>query len=296
MFYYTYCITFLEGSLKDKQYFGRRKSIKSPELDIKYKGSGVIPKSYFKKYTKYRKDILGIFENLDDLIIAEQELLNIHVGKDYCVNFNNNSIGGGCNNNRRWMYKDNVYKLVDNALIDSYINDGWIFKAHTSHKSWNKGFKGLEPWNKNKHGIYSKEHIDKLRNDCINRKPALGCKHSEESKKLQSEKIKGRIFINNGIIDKCIDKEQLDYYIGLGFKKGKLYKHSEETRKLISNNRKGITNWLLGKSTPEQYKKNLSERLKGTKLMTNEIINKYVKIEDIDEYISKGWRLGKKQK
>ena len=48
MFYYTYCITFLSGSLVYKKYYGRRKSVMPPELDVKYKGSGVIPKSYLK--------------------------------------------------------------------------------------------------------------------------------------------------------------------------------------------------------------------------------------------------------
>ena len=43
-------------------------------------------------------------------------------------------------------------------------------------------------------------------------------------------------------------------------------------------------------------KKHLSEKLTGTKLMTNGKINKYIKYDEIDKYIKDGWVLGKWQK
>ena len=45
---------------------------------------------------------------------------------------------------------------------------------------------------------------------------------SAEYKRKISEAFKGRIFINNGQISKMINPNKLDYYISLGYTKGKL--------------------------------------------------------------------------
>lgn len=283
MYYYTYCIVFLQGKLKDKKYFGRRESKKKPQDDIKYIGSGVIPKSYFKKYepneTTYKKIILKEYDSLEELIKGEQELLDEHVGKDYCVNFNSNSIGGGCNKDRISVYKGNKAHYIYTELLDEYIKNGYVIGR----------MKGQIVWNKNKHGIYSDEILANIsnkvkelwknedyRNKQIERlkgnKYALGCKHSEESKQKQREKMKGRPGSFTG------------------------HKHSKETKEKISKSKKGQSSWLLGKHLPEWCKENLRNKLIGTKLMTNGMINKYIKIEDIPEYEKNGWQLGKYQK
>lgn len=287
MYYYTYCIVFLKGKLKDKKYFGRRESKKKPQDDIKYIGSGVIPRSYFKKYepneTTYKKIILKEYDSLEELIKGEQELLDEHVGKDYCVNFNSNSIGGGCNKDRISVYKGNKAHYIYTELLDEYIENGYVIGR----------MKGQIVWNKNKHGIYSDEILDNLsnkvkelwknedyRNKQIERlkgnKYALGHKLSEETKEKISNKIK-----------EWYNTHEHPFL-------GK--HHSEETKEKISKSKKGQSNWLLGKQMPEWCKENLRKKLIGTKLMTNGMINKYIKIEDIPEYEKKGWQLGKYQK
>ena len=45
---------------------------------------------------------------------------------------------------------------------------------------------------------------------------------SEEAKKKISEAFKGRIYINNGVKTKSIKQDELDYYISLGYTKGRL--------------------------------------------------------------------------
>lgn len=283
MYYYTYCIIFLQGKFKNKKYYGRRASKKKPQDDVKYIGSGVIPKSYFKKYEPneytYKKIILKEYESLEELIKGEQELLDEHVGKDYCVNFNSNSIGGGCNKDRICVYKGNKAHYIYSDFLDEYIENGYVIGR----------MKGQIAWNKDKHGIWSDEqknnisnkskelwNNDEYRKKQIERlkgnKYALGCKHSEESKEKQRQKMKSRPGTFTG------------------------HSHTQETKDKISESKKGQPNWLLGKQMPEWCKENLRNKLIGTKLMTNGKINKYIKIEEISEYEKQGWQLGKYQK
>ena len=178
MFYYTYCITFLSGSLADKKYYGRRKSVMPPELDVKYKGSGVIPKSYFKNNknrTDYKKEILATYNSLDELIEAEQKLLDYHINDDDCVNYNTNSIGGGCNANRICVYKDNESHFIYPDNLQFYLDNG--FKIGRQ--------KGQIPWNKGKKNIYNEDQIKRMS------KSASKLWEKEEYRQNQIEHVKG---------------------------------------------------------------------------------------------------------
>ena len=286
MFYYTYCITFLSGSLADKKYYGRRKSVMPPELDVKYKGSGVIPKSYFKNNknrTDYKKEILATYNSLDELIEAEQKLLDYHINDDDCVNYNTNSIGGGCNANRICVYKDNESHFIYPDNLQFYLDNG--FKIGRQ--------KGQIPWNKGKKNIYNEDQIKRMS------KLASKLWENEEYRQNQIAHLKG-------------NKRALGHYMSeegkkqISIKNKEWYKknahpllgkhHTEETKRLISEHRKGKTNWLKNGHLPEKCKKHLSEKLTGTKLMTNGKINKYIKYDEIDKYIKDGWVLGKWQK
>ena len=286
MFYYTYCITFLSGSLADKKYYGRRKSVMPPELDVKYKGSGVIPKSYFKNNknrTDYKKEILATYNSLDELIEAEQKLLDYHINDDDCVNYNTNSIGGGCNANRICVYKDNESHFIYPDNLQFYLDNG--FKIGRQ--------KGQIPWNKGKKNIYNEDQIKRMS------KSASKLWEKEEYRQNQITHLKG-------------NKRALGHYMSeegkkqISIKNKEWYKknahpllgkhHTEETKRLISEHRKGKTNWLKNGHLPEECKKHLSEKLTGTKLMTNGKINKYIKYDEIDKYIKDGWVLGKWQK
>ena len=109
------------------------------------------------------------------------------------------------------------------------------------HSTWNKGKKGLQiGWSKGKKlPKLSEEHRKKISKSLMGRiSGMLGKHHSEEWKKIMSEKMKGRKY-------PC-------HRVG--------YRHSEETKRKI-----GLANSiaLLGKKQSRETKEKRANRLKG---------------------------------
>ena len=74
-----------------------------------------------------------------------------------------------------------------------------------------KSMKGRTAWNKGKTGVYSEETRKQMINALI-------------LKNYGNTYVKGRIRINNGIINKMVKPEELEYYLSNGFVKGRLNK------------------------------------------------------------------------
>ena len=77
MFYYTYKVTLLKGSLAGKYYYGQHRTKK---LEDGYIGSGTMIRSYFKKYpivegVTYVRQILAFYSDEEELNRAEKELI-----------------------------------------------------------------------------------------------------------------------------------------------------------------------------------------------------------------------------
>lgn len=106
IFYYTYKITLLKGSLAGHYYFGQHRTKK---LNDNYTGSGRIIKNYFKHYDKiegvtYIKEILHFYNNEDDLNVAEKDLIGNKWETDkLCLNL----LPGGTNICRGGVKKGN---------------------------------------------------------------------------------------------------------------------------------------------------------------------------------------------
>jgi hypothetical protein len=99
--------------------------------------------------------------------------------------------------------------------------------------------------------------------------PFFGKHHTEEAKKTMSEKRKGMLFFNNGVIN----KRALE--CPSGFVKGKLI--SEIERASIQRNaarQKGITHSQYGKKKSIETRRKISESKKGCKWYNNGIQNK----------------------
>lgn len=96
MFYYTYKITLLKGSLAGHYYYGQHRTTK---LTDNYAGSGRIVKNYFKHYDKiegitYVKEIIHFYNDEDELNIAEKVLIGDKYETDkLCLNL----LPGGTN-------------------------------------------------------------------------------------------------------------------------------------------------------------------------------------------------------
>lgn len=68
--------------------------------------------------------------------------------------------------------------------------------------------------------------------------------------------------------------------------------HSEETKVKISSKLKGREPWNKGTNISIEAKKKASISLSGRKNITNGFFNKRVKLEELEKYLSDGWKLG----
>lgn len=169
-----------------------------------------------------------------------------------------------------------------------------------------------------------------------------GCKVSEdtrnrmkEAQQLRVKKFgatnKNYVWVNNNIKDYMIPRDELELYEQDGFKKGRLYKHSKETKEKIGEKaknrvisddfRKKMSEIAKKQVCSEEKRKKLSEYAKarvgeknsfyGKKhskesnlknrlshinkiWVTNGYITKMIEKEDLDLFISKGFIKGRK--
>lgn len=102
--------------------------------------------------------------------------------------------------------KDGIIKWVKPEEFDFYIKEGW--KEYHQFYAGENYVRG-DPWNK---GIPCSEKTkQKLRT--LN----LGKKLSPETKRKMSEARKGMIFVNNGVKNARIRKDELEHYLSQGW-------------------------------------------------------------------------------
>lgn len=95
----------------------------------------------------------------------------------------------------------------------------------------------------------------------------------------------GRIGINNGTINKRVKKEVLQEYLDRGWVEGTLYKMSDELRAKISKANKGV-------KKSDEFRENCSKRKRESVTINNGVINKSIKEELLEQYLSEGWVRG----
>ena len=108
---------------------------------------------------------------------------------------------------KKYMHKDNIFKLVYESNWEAFLADGWVFggkKRPVVHR---------------KRGYHlSEAHIEKLK------KAHLGHKQTAEAIKKQADKLRGKIYVHKNGISKLIAKDELDTFLALGWFKGRATK------------------------------------------------------------------------
>jgi len=167
---------------------------KTKNLNDGYMGSGKLLKRAIKKHgiENFIKEILFIFDNEQDMINKEKELVEV---SEQSYNLCEGGKGGFGFINANGLGGTLGYKWSD------YYKNHFRKKAQEQYEKWTD-----EDWN---------NHSSQIKNGIINRKPSfLGKKHTEETKqKMRKSKnigIKnpsfGSMWITNGIDNRKIKK------------------------------------------------------------------------------------------
>ena len=109
--------------------------------------------------------------------------------------------------------------------------------------------------------------------------------------KEASEFFKGKVYINNGEIQKVVDKEEAKDFVLNGWEYGKL-PFSEEA---LASIREHAKNRILSEETHNKKSSSMFGEKNpafGTKMMNKDGTNKRIPIDKINEYIKNGWKVG----
>lgn len=206
MIHYIYKLVHING----RYYFGRHST---NNIDDGYMGSGRWSRS-IKNKEELAKEIILYCSSLEELKNAEKLFLAEHVGKPFCMNFNNNSVGfpsGDLN-----PAKSEKEKLRKSLLIGplspmfglnhSVEAKNKMAKSRKGKPTWNKGLKGIKTadkgqlaWNK---GIHT------------GHKSFTGKSHTAESINRMKEKHANRERLTCPYCDKNVDKPNYTRYHG----------------------------------------------------------------------------------
>ncbi len=184
------------------------------KLDDGYMGSGTVLRHSIRKYgvENHTKEILEFLPSREELIIREREIVNKELISDgKCMNLKEGGYGGGGFWNDEHRIK--AQKSGGESFRSKLMNDEGFFKTHSKISS--ERFKKTHSMGK------------------INYNTFEGKQHSDETKKLMSEKKKGvgvgetnsqygTCWVTKDGVNKKIKKEDLEIYLLEGWNKGRI--------------------------------------------------------------------------
>lgn len=327
--------------INGKKYIGKHKR---NDFDPKYKGSGQNLKRAFSKYGRnnFKCTLIEKCNDLQDLNAKETFWINKYRNEGYAL-YNITDGGDGSkgyshtdqtkrlissySKNRVWITKDGRNKFIKKEDVCKYLDSGWITgrifnppsdpsKRKTKISQKNKGRVRMTNGQVNVF-IYRKD---------VSKYESLGYYYG-----VTKLSFKNWIWINNTIESKRILLEELDNYLPLGWKRGRistmseeaklklsmLYKGkshpvSEDTKRKISlkrmnhsvdhNTKIQISNTLKNyyKSAEgirkRQYLSKVakcrSNKTKDTVWINNGKVNKRIPKNELPEYLSNSWTKG----
>lgn len=251
-----------------KKYIGKHKSNK---FNFNYYGSGIGLNIALKKYGKENfsvKILEEIETNQKDLDSREMYWIR-KFDAVKSKNYYNRSYGG---ENEGWFG-------VNQAIKENGVSKETIEKRK---KTQSENYKKIKEPRKLSKETIRKIQISRQKTMENRDNPFLGKHHTEETKKILSEKHKGKEPWNKGkegiYSEKTLNKMK-EKAIGR--------KHSEKTKKKMSESRKGHE---VSKETREKI--SMSNRCR--KYINKNQVNKIVKEEYLETYLKEGWNLGRK--
>ena len=186
------------------------------------------------------------------------------------------------------------------------------------HILGNLNFKASETYLEDIEFIESLDKYDEIKR---------GYRHSEETKRKIKESNRNRvhddIWVTDGIRDLRIKEHELEYYLKDGYRRGITNSHPnplkgrnmpEEWKKKLSEGQRRrfetSCGTMLGKHLTEEQRKKCSEahkgthmslesktklsnRLKGSRIMNKDGINKRVLADEVDHFLNAGWLPGR---
>ena len=270
MYGYVYEIT---CKVNGKKYIGQHKS---KELDNSYLGSGTVQLRALKKYGKdaFEIKILQTCENASELNAAEQ----FYISKNNAVQsdefYNLVNYGKQCEfsaETRLKMsiaakkrsslpeFKHRMSQLHSGKIIPQDVIQRRIQSLKTTYQLRGNALKGrklsretidkmIKSRQGYKHSLDTKAKISEslktafaTRDQFGENNPFYGKHHSDETRQHLSAAIKGRIHVNNGIVNKQVQPEELQNYLNKGFIIGRMkynikriWIHKDSQSKLVS--------------------------------------------------------------
>lgn len=248
-----------------KKYIGRKQSDKF--LGTSYLGSGVHLKRAVEKYgrDKFRVDLLYKCDSYDELVRSEAYFIKLFDAVN-SESFYNQSYGGYAEG---WVFGDENIAKAD-----------WCRKINSQKHIGNPGYwKGKHLTDSAKQKLrefrtgrgLSDETKRKL--SIITRNRNLSRQYKDMYDKVSKTKT-GTFVVHNDVECVRIKPEQLADYLSRGYERGFLKFSHKDVR---------------GKNNPNYGKVGVHN---GTKAMHLGETNKYIKLEEIDEYSQRGWSLG----
>jgi len=286
---YVYLTTNL---INGKQYVGRHKS---KNFNEKYKGSGSLVVQAIKKYgaDNFSVKILEMCSTEEDLADAEyyytnlyhaysnENFYNIIPGGQKIGGIHNPMYGRSGKNAPAYGRTGNKHPLYGITGKNNH-NYGKVRTEDTKRKISDKR-KNTVAITDGKITMYIKNtdalpqgYIYGIDNNALKNR-----KQTNDRKSKQSNTIKGRKVINNGLVEKHVCKADLDFYLSNGYKLGPIKHRCNENAP------------MYGKKQTEYMKKFTSENTKNRVWMHKEKTCKRVLPNDIEKYLKSGFVIGR---
>jgi hypothetical protein len=212
-YHYIYKITCLKNN---RYYIGMHST---DNLEDGYMGGGKRIKNSVKKHGKdaHRKEILEFFENREDLVNREIQLVNEDLINDpMCMNLNLGGDGGWL---KEWSSMGAIAANKVNWKNPEFIKKIKEVTSETSKRLWQDPEYREKFIESSGNAFRGKKHTDEA-------KKKIGEANSIKQKGIGNSQY-GKIWIHNDDlgINKKVNKDELDDMINIGFKKGMKMKY-----------------------------------------------------------------------